>query len=158
MPGGKRAAIYDLETRKARAVELAGSKDSPVEVSPVVGPGLLALNLSGPKITRIAVVDLTSGTWQAQDLRQPAQGHAAAIVGPGVAVYTLGRYAYAYSARAHRWDVAELPEGLRAAPSISNDSVTIEGRGHLYLYSIEAGKWEHIDLGAILDGAGEPKK
>ncbi len=158
MPGGNRAAIYDLETKKSAAIELAAPKDAPVEVSPLVGPGIMALNVRGSKITRIAVADLPGGTWHAQDLRQPVEGHASPIVGPGVALYTLGRYAYAYSAQAHRWDVAELPEGLRATPSLSNDGVTIQGRGHIYLFPLATGKWEHINLRAILDVAGEPKK
>jgi hypothetical protein len=158
MPGGNRVAIYDLETKKSQAIELTSAKDTPVAVSPVVGPGIMALNLSGSKITRIAIADLASGTWHAQDLRQPAQGHASPIVGPEIALYILGRYAYAYSARAHRWDVAELPEGLRATPSFSNDGATIQGRGHIYLFSLATGTWEHIDLRAILDAANEPKK
>ncbi len=115
MPGGNRVAIYDLETKKSQAIELASAKDGPVQVSPVVGPDILALNVSGSRLTRIAVADLGTGTWHAQDLRQPIEGNATPIVGPGVALYILGRYAYAYSARAHRWDVAELPDGVRAS-------------------------------------------
>jgi hypothetical protein len=157
-PGGDRIAIYNLETKKSEVIELAGSRDAPVEVSPVVGPSLMALSLKGSKITRIAVADLPSGTWHTQDLRQPVEGQASPIVGPGVALYILGRHAYAYSAPAHRWDVAELPEGLRAAPALSNEGVTLQGRGHIYLFSLASGKWEHIDLRAILDVVGEPKK
>jgi hypothetical protein len=158
MPGGDRVAIYDLETKRSEAVELAASKDAPVEVSPVVGPDIMALSLKGSKITRIAVADLPSATWHAQDLRQPVEGRASPIVGQGIALYTLGRYAYAYSSRAHRWDVAELPEGLRATPALSNGGVTIQGRGHMYLFSAATGKWEHIDLRAILGVVREPKK
>jgi hypothetical protein len=158
MPGGNRVAIYDLETKKSQAIELAGSKDAPIGISPTVGQDLLALNLNGSKITRIAVAELPSGTWHTQDLRQPVEGRASPIVGPGVALYPLGRYAYAYSTRAHRWDVAELPEGVRATPSLAIDGVTIQGRGHIYLFSTAIGKWEHIDLRAILDVVREPKK
>jgi hypothetical protein len=158
MPGGNRVATYSLETGKSEAIELTASRDAPVEVSPLVGPDLLALNLSGSKITRIAVTDFTSGTWHVQDLRQPVEGRASPVVGAGVALYTLGRYAYAYSARFNRWDVAELPEGVRATPSVTIEGVTIQGGGHLYLFSIATGKWEHIDLRSILDAAGEPRK
>jgi hypothetical protein len=158
MPGGNRVAIYDLETKKSQAIELAASKDAPVEVLPLVGPDILALDVKGSKITRIAVADLASGTWHTQDLRAPVEGHVSPILGPGVALYILGRYAYTYSARAHRWDVAELPEGTRAAPSVGPDGVTFQGRGHIYSFSATTGRWEHIDLRAILDVAGAEKK
>jgi len=75
-----------------------------------------------------------------------------------VVVYALGRYAYAYSAETGRWDVAELPEGARAAPLVGSDGITIQGSGHLYTFSASTGKWDHVDLGAILDAAGTEKK
>ena len=111
MPGGNRVALYNIDTKTSQTIELSASRDDPVEVTPISGQDILALGLNGSKITRIAVADLASGTWHPQDLRQPAEGRVSPIVGPGVAVYTLGRYVYAYSATAHRWDVAELPEG-----------------------------------------------
>ena len=58
MPGGNRVAFYDIESKTSKTIELLTSKDSRVEVSPVVGPDILALSLHGPKITRIAVADL----------------------------------------------------------------------------------------------------
>ncbi len=154
MPGSNRVAFYNLETKTSKTIELSASKDEPVEVTPVAGQALLALALSGPKITRIAVADLVSGTWHPQDLRQPAAGNVSPIVGPGVAIYTVGRYAYGYSVHAHRWDVAELPAGLPAVPVVERDGATVQGRGHIYLFSARTGKWEHIDIRAILDVAG----
>jgi len=70
---------------------------------------------------------------------------------PGLAVYCLGRYAYADSAEAQRWDAAERPEGLRAGPIVGPNGATIEGRGHIYSFIPKAGKWEHIDVRAIRD-------
>ena len=81
------------------------------------------------------------------------------MVAPGLAVYCLGRYAYADSAQAQRWDVAELPEGVRAGPIVGANGATIEGRGHIYSFIPKAGKWEHIDVRAIPHILqAEPKK
>jgi hypothetical protein len=157
-PAGDRVTLFNLETRKSQSIELSGSKGAPLEVTPILGPDLVALALKGPKIDRIAVADLASGTWHAQDLREPARGGAEPIIAPGVAVYSLGRYAYAYSVAAHRWDFAELPEGLRAAAVVGPTGASIEGRGHIYTFIPRAGKWEHIDVRAILDVAGAEGK
>jgi hypothetical protein len=158
-PAGDRVTLYDLETRKSQTLEISGSKDAPLEVTPILGKGVLALALTGPKITRIAIADLTSGTWHSQDLREPVEGRAIPVIAPGVAVYRLGRYAYAYSVEAQRWDVAELPERLRAQPIVGPNGATIEGLGHIYSFIPKAGKWEHIDVRGILDVMGaEPKK
>ncbi len=158
LPGGNRVALYNMDTKTSKTIELSASPDAPVEVTPLSDQNLLALGLKGSKINRIAVADLASGTWYAQDLRQPVEGRVAPILGPGVAVYPLGRYVYAYSAWAHRWDVAELPEGVQATPAIDPDGATIRGRGHIFLFSALTGKWEHIDVRAILDAGAAEKK
>jgi hypothetical protein len=158
MPGSNRVAFYDIETRKSQAIELSASKDEPVEAKPLGGQNILALELNGSKITRIAVAEFSTGHWYAQDLRQPVKGPVSPILSPGVAVYTLGRYVYAFSAHAHRWDVLELPEGSQAKPEVGIDRVTIQGRGHIDLFPVKTGKWDHIDARAILDGTAVEKK
>jgi hypothetical protein len=157
-PGSSRVAMYDLKTRKTQAIELGDPKDPPVQVTFLTGADPVALLLNGPKITKIAVADVASGTWHVQDLRQPFRGQAAPIAGPGLAVYILGRYAYAYSVRIRHWEVIEVPEGLRAEGMPGFQGVTIQGRGHIYSFSAETGKWDHLDLRAILDAAGAEKK
>ena len=120
----------------------------------------LRSGLKGPKITRIAVADTASATWYRQDLRKPFEGQATPMMGAsGLAVYTLGRFVYAFSPEAHRWDVVELPEGIPAVPIIGPFGVTIERRGHIYNFVTKTGKWEHLDVRAILDiaTAGEKK-
>ncbi len=112
-PVGERVSLYNLETGRSQSVVLSGSKDAPIEVTPVLGPDLVALALEGPRITRIAVADLAGGAWHPQELREPVEGPVRPVVAAGLAVYNLGRYVYAYSAVAHHWDVADLPEDLR---------------------------------------------
>ncbi len=155
-PSGGRVTLYDLKTR--RSLELTGPNDAPIGLTPFYGPNLLALGVSGPKVTRIAVADTDTG-WHVQELRRPVAGRVTPTVFQGFALYTEGRYAYAYSAQAHRWDVAELPEGLRASPVGDQNGVTIEGRGHIYAFAPRTGRWEHVDVRAILDvvESGEKK-
>jgi hypothetical protein len=153
--GGGRITLYNMESKQS--LELSGPEDGPLEVVPIQGQDFMALGLRGPKITRIAVADNASG-WHIQDLRQPAEGSVMPIVGPGVAVYRAGRYVYAYGVEAHRWDVAELPEGLRASPVVGPQGATIEGGGHIYTFAARTGKWEHINVKAILDIAGAERK
>jgi hypothetical protein len=148
---GERVTLYDLKTR--RSLELAGPEDGPIGLTPFYGPDLLALGVSGPKVNRIAAADTATG-WHVQELRRPVAGRVTPTVFQGFALYTEGRYAYAYSAQAHRWDVAELPEGLRATPVIGLNGATIEGRGHIYAFTPGTGRWEHVDVRAVLDVAG----
>jgi hypothetical protein len=157
-PVGDRVTLYNVDTKKSDSLDLSGSKDAPLEVTPVVAGNLVALWFHGPKVTRIAVADTSSGTWHAQELREALDGETSPIVAPGVAVYTLGRNVYAYGAESQRWDVAELPEGVRAMPIVAPGSVTIESDGHIYTFAGKTGKWNHVDIRAILDDVAAQKK
>jgi hypothetical protein len=157
VPGDNRVAFHDLETGTSQAIELSGSKDAPVSVMWIGGSdAVMPLTLSGPRITRLAIADLATGRLQPQDLREPVEGGASPLVGPGLVVYALGRYVYAYSAQAHRWDVAELPEALtpQQTPVLGPDGTTVASRGHVYAFVVKTGKWEHIDVRKVL-GTGE---
>jgi hypothetical protein len=157
-PVGDRITLYSFETKKAESLELSGSKDAPLEVTPVVDSNLVALMLKGPKVSRIAVADTVSGTWHSQELRKPIEGRATPIVASGVVVYSLGRNVYAYGAEAQRWDVAELPDGVHAIPTVGPGIATIESDGHIYTFAGKTGKWDHLDVRAILDGGAAERK
>ena len=94
----------------------AADEDAPLEVNTVRSTNFLALASKGPKITRIAVYDLESGTWHPQDLREPVAGRAMPIVGQGVVVYNLGRYVYAYSAERSAGTSPSCPRGCGRRP------------------------------------------
>jgi hypothetical protein len=155
---GERVTFHDIETGRSQSVELSGSKAAPIDVTPIRGSDLVALALEGPKIRRVAVADLASGTWHPQELREPVEGRVRPIVAPGLAVYNLGRYVYAYSAAARRWGVVELPEGLRGGAVVGPGGVTVEGHGQIYTFLPKTGQWEHVDVRAILDGTGAEGK
>jgi hypothetical protein len=156
-PVGDRVTLYNFDTKKSETLELPGSKDAPLDVTPIVAQNVVALMLRGPKITRIAVADTASGTWHAHGLRKPIEGQALPIVAQGVVVYKVGRDVYAYGAEAQRWDVVELPERLQAMPTVGPGTVTIEGEGHIFTFAGKTGKWDHVDLRTILDVGAEKK-
>jgi hypothetical protein len=152
-PAGDQITFVDLETKKSTSVRLSESKETPLHVSPIWGPNAAALMLSGPKITRIAASNGLSGTWHTQDLREPVRGEARPIVGPGVVAYGLGRYIYAFGTEAERWDVVELPEGVRGVPIVRANSVTIEVPGHIYTFGSKTGRWNDLNIHALLETA-----
>jgi RNA polymerase sigma factor (sigma-70 family) len=157
-PRGNKIKIYSYETQETSSVQLTDSKEAPLEITPIVGPGAVALYIRGPKITQIAAADALNGTWQTQDLREPVEGEAMPIVGPGVIAYGLGRYVYAYSPQARRWDVLKLPAGVTAAPIVSPSTVTVEVGGHIFTFPAKSGTWHDLDLNAILkDDDDKPK-
>ena len=157
-PVGDRITLHNVDSKKSASLELSGSKEAPLEVTPVTVGDLIALMVKGPKITRIAVGNTSTGTWRSQDLREPIDGEAVPIVAPGVAVYAIGRNIYAYGAESDRWDVAELPASVRAVPIVSPGAVTVESDGHIYAFSAKTGKWNHTDVRAILDDVGAKQK
>ncbi|MGP0066320.1 MAG: hypothetical protein ACLQGP_22290 [Isosphaeraceae bacterium] len=159
-PAGDTVTFVDLETKKATSVRLSESKETPVKVTPIWGSGVAALMLRGPKITRIAASNGLTGRWHTQDLREPVKGEATPIVGAGVVVYGLGRYIYAFSAEAERWDVIELPKGVRAWPIVGTNTVTAEIPGHIYTFGGKTGKWNDLDIRALLETAtaGDPPR
>ena len=71
---------------------------------------MTALFLRGSKITGIAASRSFDQPWIMQKLREPFNGTTTPIVGPSIAVYTFGRYLYAFSPKMERWDVVEMPK------------------------------------------------
>lgn len=64
-PVGDRAMLYNLETKKAESLELSGTKEAPLEVTPILAQNVVALMLKGPKVTRIAVADRNRASFAA---------------------------------------------------------------------------------------------
>jgi len=164
-PEGERIAIHNRDTGVTSSLRLPASKEAPLEVTPVFGTTVLALSLKGQKITKVAAANAIEGRWYTQELREPAESEAVPTVRGDVVVYGLGRYAYAFSPQARRWDVVELPPGVKAeplwddykftpsvkgAPIISSGKVTVKGGGHIFTFNSQTGKWIDFDLNAIL--------
>jgi RNA polymerase sigma factor (sigma-70 family) len=149
-PEGDKATVYYPATKKARSLRLSEDKSTPHTVMIIEAPGIVALSMRGPKITRIAVFDENDGTWYPADLREPVD-QASPIVGPGSVVYTLGRRIYAFTSAAKQWDVLEFPEGVQPTPIVGPHSITSEHDGHIYTFNNQTGKWDDLDTRAILD-------
>jgi hypothetical protein len=149
-------------TTKTTEAGRAEQVSSSVRVTPIEGPAVVALMVAGPRITRIAAAREMGGDWSPIDLREPVEGRAVPIVGQNVVAYGLGRWVYAFSSEANRWDVLELGEGARATPIVGPGSVRVQHDGQIYDFTSRAGKWKHIDTRAILTsekdqaGAGKP--
>jgi RNA polymerase sigma factor (sigma-70 family) len=197
---GDTFSIYDAATKRASTVRLPGSKESPLRVVPTIGPGnlisepplrvaptigpgnLISLQLAGPKLTRLYVFSLVDWKWYPQDLKEPVKGTLSLTLGDSVAAYTQGRTIYAFSGKAKRWSILELPPEAPAvrrtlyvfnrvdrewmkyelpknAPTaqpdmtVSADSVVVEGDGHIYEFSGKIGEWKHTDLRSLIDAA-----
>lgn len=154
-PRGDKIMIYNTETKQTQSVRLSASKEPPLVVTPIIGPGVVALLVSGPKITRIAAARNIEGPWHTQDLREPVEGKASPMVFPNMAAYFLGRYVYAFSPEKERWDVLKLPEGVSGSPNMGIGSVVVRGGGHIYTFTASTGKWDDLDINAILNADDE---
>jgi len=161
-PKGDRVTCYDRGTRESKVIELAVPDGSVHTVTPMFTQrqGILALNIRGPKISRIAAFTLAVGqqgeirdSWYPQELREPVD-QADVTLAFKTAAYVLGRHVYAFSAFANRWDVLELPAGSQAQLSDSQTEFKVEHGGHLYTFNALSGKWDDFDLNAILDHRG----
>ena len=108
----------------------AGTSPPPLKVTTIEGPNAVALMVTGPKITRVAAATEISGDWIPIDLREPVEGRAVPILAPGIVVYGLGRHVYAFSSEARRWDVLDLPEGVKAVPVVRPGSAGSARRPH----------------------------
>ena len=107
-PTGNKAIAYDPVTRTAKSVQLNATKEHPLKITPVKGGDhvqLVALQLQGSKITRVAVFDLTSGRWLPMDLSEPVKGDVKpAYMGHGGTAYDLGQNFYTFTATTGKWD------------------------------------------------------
>jgi RNA polymerase sigma factor (sigma-70 family) len=76
-----------------------------VTLKEVPGVPVLALRVEGPKIIRVAVLNLESGKWSTQDLDEPASGVVQPIaLGPCALAYEAGRFVYVYHTKTSTWD------------------------------------------------------
>jgi hypothetical protein len=132
----------------ARGTDVRGSQ---LKVTTIEGQNAVGLMISGPRITRVAAAPQVTGDWVAVDLREPVEGRAVPVVGQGIVVYGLGSHIYAYSSMVNRWDVLDLPEGIKAAPIVGPGTARVEYDGHVHEFQANIGKWKHIDTKAILN-------
>ena len=149
-PGGDKVSLYYSQTGESKAVRLAESAEPPHQVIPVFNQQLTALSISGPKIGRIAVFNYPDSSWYAQVLREPVES-AQPVLGEQIVVYSLGRFVYAFSTVANRWDVLELPPGDKPKLNIEPATAIAESGGHIYDFYANKGKWIELDVRAILD-------
>jgi RNA polymerase sigma factor (sigma-70 family) len=153
---GEKFSIYDAATNKASTVRLNGSKEQPLQATPIMGTGnLISLMLKGSKLTRICVFSRADWKWYPQDLKEPVAGTLTPTLGHSVAGCDQDGTIYAFSADARRWSILELPEDAPASPGLRvlPDSIVVEYLGHIHEFSGKTGTWKHTDLRALIDAA-----
>ena len=139
------------EAKETKPGPLSQVKPAALDVTLIEGPNAVALMVTGEKITRLAAAGSAAGDWIPIDLREPVEGQAVPIVGPGIVVYGLGRHVYAFGSEARRWDVLDLPAGVVATPIVGNQTARVESNGQIHEFSARTGKWKHIDIHSLLD-------
>lgn len=163
-PRGDKLVAYDGQS--SHAVRLAPPDSPPLEVEPVqplensLGDRrVFALALKGPRITRIAAADTRTGRWYAHDLKEPATGELRPLfVAGGASLYHVGRSLYYFNGQTGNphWIVVELPAGVTAKPTRDKvGRIHVEGGGHFFTLNLKTGKWDDLDLNAILNSAKE---
>jgi hypothetical protein len=116
------------------------------------------------KMATIPVLGLTDKSvpaWHSVELREPVDEARPDVESYGSVLYTLGHRVYAFSQKAERWDVLELPRGVVPEKGeVSSAGPTIEHDGHIYTFVTMTGKWSDLDTKAILCGAPDqdPKR
>jgi hypothetical protein len=153
-PIGDKLTIYNIAMNRAKSVRLPASKEAPLKVVPIIGPGrIVSLTLEGPRITRLFVFCTDDFTWYPQDLREPVTRTVSPITAGFVAAYSDGRYVYAFSVATKKWSVLDLPEGVTSEPQVTTNSVTIEYDGKIDEFLAGTGQWTHTDVRAVVDTA-----
>jgi RNA polymerase sigma-70 factor (ECF subfamily) len=177
-PGGERFTVCNVKTKQVSTVRLPGSTDAPLDVSPILsGNTMVTMSLmirrkpgpNKPIIDKLHVFCFDDWKWYPLRLKEPITGDVIPLLGgKSVAAYSQGRYVYAFSHAAKKWETLELPPDVRAAtgnailnhPATANvtvkmDSVVVEYDGHVHEFLDATGKWTHTDFRALINAAIE---
>ena len=118
-----------------------------VKATIILRGNVLALMMEGPEISQVVVFDSASEEWLPQDLREPVKGRVIPIIDQDLAVNNTGRFIYAFSALAKRWEVRELAEGPSSVQLYSN-ALPGHGRQPPACLQRRIGRWSHLDTEA----------
>ncbi len=148
-PEHDRATVLNTETGIKATQRLP---QGATEVSAVINFGLVALDLKGPEVRRIAVYDIEGGKWYPQDLKEPATESSGPLVESDEVTYRIGRFFYVFSVQAKKWGILELnrdpgPEFQylpRMGKSQTGKWMVPEG-DLIHIYDPKTGEWTHID-------------
>ena len=115
-------------------------------IAPNDGEGVRAPILKGPEIAQVVVMDSLTGECFSHDLREPFGGTLTPIVGQSMAAYWAGRFVYAFSIAAKKWDVLELKGRARSMDIHREDRKLVIPVGDLiHVFRADTGEWTHID-------------
>ena len=119
----------------------------------------VGLVVEGPRINQGAALCLDDNQWYPVALTEPlVNGKLDPIVSAGQVLYTAGRYWYAFSPQAKRWDTLELKQPLKldnseygrqmlaAGMQIHQGGMIVPEGDILHLFSAETGQWSHVNF------------
>jgi RNA polymerase sigma factor (sigma-70 family) len=112
---------------------------------------LIALGVVGEQVTEIAAFSAKAGKWSRQPLSEPIKGQVYPIGrGNHIALYLIGRHAYAFSSLTGKWSHQALSEvaDVRFAgnPLVADEfAVYTDGR-HVHGFSARTGTWETLEV------------
>ena len=161
LPGSKVMAVDPKRVRVTIFGSKTGTKESfhpagevlaltPIWMTPIWASEVLGLQLKGPKITQTAAACKDSDRWFVQELREPVSGEVTpTVVARGLA-FRGGRFLYAFSAPAQRWDVVELKpaaEDKYPFTTITNECAVVTEGDTVHIFNFETGLWKSSSLG-----------
>jgi hypothetical protein len=167
-PRGDVVSFYNPQSGKARSLRLTASTEGQIVVTPYIVADFAALLVNrAERLDRIAVFHIPTETWYPQELREPLVNPSPGIIftdprlleSKFAAISSFGRYYYAFSAFAKRWDVVKIPgvATLQNARSASS-AVSLRAGSWIHDFNYVSGKWESFDLRVIYDAIENEKK
>jgi RNA polymerase sigma factor (sigma-70 family) len=117
---------------------------------------LIALGVIGEQITEIAAFSVKAGKWSRQALSEPIKGQVYPMGrGKHIALYLIGRHAYAFSSLTGKWSHQALSKAadLRFAgnPLVADDFAVYTDNHSVHGFSAQTGTWETLQ---VEEGAG----
>jgi RNA polymerase sigma factor (sigma-70 family) len=155
-PRASQLTIYDADRDQWAIQDLPGMKGANDYIS--FGPHneyLRSCSFRAPHLTQLALFDIGRFQWSVQDLVEPwEEGAVDPFVAEKVAVYVVGRFLYAYSADAGRWDVLKLEQRVQPKSgtwwqqsplTIENNIAAVSQGGHLHIFPAKTGRWQAVE-------------
>ncbi len=158
-PRGAHLADYNMKTDRWALQDLRGGKEGQAYMAAGRGDQVprfvLPCVLDGSGFTQVAVFDVKRSSWSIQNLVEPSEKSVVPLVRSQLAMYVLGRHAYAYSAETGTWDTLTLEERLlpdsrdpyfKGSPVlIQEDMFAVSQNGRLHLFTAKNGRWETVN-------------
>lgn len=155
-PHGEKIAIYNPASNQSRTIQLGGTAESPIEISPAwfghPNEGYLPLQLSGKTAKRLAVFSLEDMKWYSKDIE--AGGSMPLIprqLGSAI-LYLVAGQAHAFSLVTKQWATLDLGENAGVIMTGSSE-IQLQVGSIVHTFDPKATEWRQVDPRAVIDAA-----